>query len=125
MKTGKGAGAPSRPNSPDGRKNACKEETGDRGTDAARPETEAERLPGRGRSPRVPERRPEASRLHGACWRWETSIASGTAVLLARLGKRVLLVSMDPDMNLAELFNEPIGSSVTRFNPFRVSPPSN
>lgn len=113
MKTGKGAGAPSRRTRRTGEKTAAKKKRGTAARMPRSPKTEAERLRDAAAALAYLKDAPMHLVFTGPVGAGKTSIASGTAVLLARLGKRVLLVSMDPDMNLAELFNEPIGSSVT------------
>ncbi len=43
----------------------------------------------------------------------KTSVACATAIHLATLGRRVLLVSTDPASNIAQVFGTPIGSTIT------------
>jgi len=43
----------------------------------------------------------------------KTSVAAASAVALAGLGKRVLLVSTDPASNVSQVFGQPIGNQVT------------
>ncbi|MCC2593700.1 arsenical pump-driving ATPase [Tessaracoccus sp. OS52] len=43
----------------------------------------------------------------------KTSVACATALTLADRGKRVLLVSTDPASNVAQVFGQPIGHSIT------------
>ncbi len=43
----------------------------------------------------------------------KTSIASATALTLAKAGKRVLLVSTDPASNVAQVFEQQIGNAIT------------
>src|SRR5699024_5049642 len=44
----------------------------------------------------------------------KTSIASSTAVTLADMGKKVLIVSTDPASNIAQVFGQNIGSHITQ-----------
>ncbi|NMG73272.1 arsenical pump-driving ATPase [Aromatoleum diolicum] len=43
----------------------------------------------------------------------KTSLACATAIRLAGLGRRVLLVSTDPASNVAQVFEQPIGNALT------------
>lgn len=47
----------------------------------------------------------------------KTSIACATAVVLARRGKRVLLVSTDPASNVGQVFGTAIGNRVAKRAP--------
>lgn len=47
----------------------------------------------------------------------KTTVSSAIAVAAAESGKRVLLVSTDPAHNLADAFDRPIGSKITRMYP--------
>ncbi|MCH8479053.1 MAG: AAA family ATPase [Wenzhouxiangella sp.] len=47
----------------------------------------------------------------------KTTMASSLALLAARQGRRVLLVSTDPAHSLADAFDQPIGDQVTEIIP--------
>ena len=44
----------------------------------------------------------------------KTSLSCAVAIRLARQGQPVLLVSTDPASNIAQVFDQPIGNTITR-----------